>query len=359
MFKKSFFLILLIFSNIIYTEDTEQKGNSNSCEEKFNKEFCRSQKIAKTISIIIGSVLAVLFVCLIICMIYKRNSFTSNDDNSNVGIALFMINNLVQNQNDEEIKLKKKIYIFKNIMKPIQYNIKEHEKYGTQCMICLDNFNQNKKICLTNCKHVFHYKCLYDYIINTDDTHCPDCKFDFFTLIENESIDYSKINIESNRNTSENNIENNNQILNINNMNDINNNNININNSENNYNNNISSEESNNNNNNSNQIDTNRLNSNTSRNMNTNCILLNQNTHEDKFNNEDNKIENENNFELKNKIKKKSLNTENTNNETFVNTDIIYNNERNTESNGNIDNRKKIKMRYENQNIKEEENDEN
>ena len=357
MFKKSFFLILLILSKRIYAEDINKNDeNSSSCEEKFNKEFCKSQKIANTISIIVGAILGVLFICLIICMIYKRNSFTSDEDNSNIGVALFMLNNLnAQSENEEEINLKKKIYIFKNIMKPIQYNIKGHEKYGTQCMICLDNFDENKQICLTNCKHVFHYKCLYDYIIHTSDSHCPDCKFDFFTLIENESIEYSKINIESYRNNSDNNIENNNQIMNLNiNINNINNNS----NSNNNINNNDNNNNNDENNNTNNQIETNRQNLNSSRNINTNCILLNQNSHEDKYNEEDNKITNEDDSPFKNKMKKKPINTDNTNNETFVNTDIININERNTETNENKDNRKKIKMSFDNQNIEEEQDDE-
>ena len=348
MFKKSFFLILLLLSNKIYTGDVNQDENSNSCEEKFNKEFCKSQKIAKTISIIVGAILGILFICLIICMIYKRNSFSTDDENSNIGISLFMLNNLnAQNQNEEEITLKKKIYIFKNIMKPIQYDIKEHEKYGTQCMICLDNFNENKQICFTNCKHVFHYKCLYDYIINTSDSHCPDCKFDFFTLIENESIEYSKINIESYRNTSNNNIENYQiMILNIN----INNNDNNISNNDN-----INNDENNNISNNiDNQIETNRQNLTTNTNINTNCILLNQNS---AFNEEDNKIVNEDNSLFKNKKIKKPITTENTNNETFGNTDIIYNNERNTETNENKENKKNVKISFDHQDIEEEEDD--
>ena len=33
-------------------------------------------------------------------------------------------------------------------MKIIEYNIKEHVKYGTQWMFCLDNFNENNKYVL-------------------------------------------------------------------------------------------------------------------------------------------------------------------------------------------------------------------
>ena len=112
MLKKSFFLILLIFSNKIYTEDVNQNENSNSYEDNFNKEFYKSKKIGKTISIIVWAILGLLFICLIIFMIYKRNSFSTDDENFNIGITLFKINNSnTQNQNEEEINIEK-IYIF-------------------------------------------------------------------------------------------------------------------------------------------------------------------------------------------------------------------------------------------------------
>ena len=46
-----------------------------------------------------------------------------------------------------------------NSLLPQPYT-KEIAKHGSNCTICLDDFNSNDKVCVTSCLHVFHYKCL-------------------------------------------------------------------------------------------------------------------------------------------------------------------------------------------------------
>ena len=233
MFNISFLIFVCLLNQIISNDNKNTKENPppNSCEEKYNKEYCKNKIIAKKISIIIGIILIFLFILLIICMILKRNSLERYDIQSNLEITLYI--NHLNDSSNENIGKKKKIYLFQNIIRPIKYK-KEFEIYGTQCMICLDNFNENNnEICLTSCKHVFHYNCLKDYMMKTEDSHCPDCKFDFFSLLENKNIDYSEISYESSRNDNENlsilllqsNINNNNNNNNNTNTNIINNNN--------------------------------------------------------------------------------------------------------------------------------------
>lgn len=302
MFNISFFIIIFCLSNKIISNDNKD-NDPNSCDEKYNKEFCKSQKVAKIISIIVGIILVILFILLIFCMIFKRNTLQNEDIQSNFGVTLY-INN-VNDPTNKNFEKKKKIYLFENIMRPIKY-IKEHEIYGTQCMICLDNLIENNEICLTSCKHVFHYNCLKDYIMKTEDSHCPDCKFDFFSLLENEIIDYSEINDNTSRNENENLsilvIQNN-----INNSNDINNN----------YNNNQNEGNINNTENNSENY---RLTSGTNRNRNhTNEILLNEEPTENLKNEGDNKKLKDERFDLKNNKNYTDTGIIITNNETQMN----------------------------------------
>ena len=54
--------------------------------------------------------------------------------------------------------------LFITSLTELQYN-SEVSSYGTNCTICLDNFTIGKcKVILTPCKHVFHKKCLSNWL---------------------------------------------------------------------------------------------------------------------------------------------------------------------------------------------------
>ena len=75
--------------------------------------------------------------------------------------------------------------MFTTSLTELQYN-SEVSSYGTNCTICLDNFTIGKcKVILTPCKHVFHKKCLSNWL-HKNKTHpiCPNCNLNF--------IDYEK-----------------------------------------------------------------------------------------------------------------------------------------------------------------------
>ena len=46
------------------------------------------------------------------------------------------------------------------------------------CTICLEDFNKNVNISMLSCEHVYHTKCIYDWINLKNDIpniRCPNC----------------------------------------------------------------------------------------------------------------------------------------------------------------------------------------
>ena len=44
------------------------------------------------------------------------------------------------------------------------------------CSICLAEFKKKSKVSITSCKHVFHYKCIHDWLYkNIKNPKCPNC----------------------------------------------------------------------------------------------------------------------------------------------------------------------------------------
>ena len=61
--------------------------------------------------------------------------------------------------NKKETNAQKINILLTNSLLPQPYT-KEIAKHGSNCTICLDDFNSNDKVCVTSCLHVFHCKCL-------------------------------------------------------------------------------------------------------------------------------------------------------------------------------------------------------
>ena len=52
-------------------------------------------------------------------------------------------------------------------------------KYGSKCTICLEDLKTNELISITLCQHVFHYKCLSNWLYKAGATlRCPNCNQD-------------------------------------------------------------------------------------------------------------------------------------------------------------------------------------
>ena len=95
------------------------------------------------------------------------------------------INNYNENnENIEEINRAKLDYLFSKKMAEHYYK-SEYNQFGGGCSICLENFKKKSKVSMTPCKHVFHYKCIKDWLYkNAKNPKCPNCNKE--VLVEDE-----------------------------------------------------------------------------------------------------------------------------------------------------------------------------
>ena len=154
---------------------------------------------------------AIFFLFLFKMISSKKNSRKNYSDSSYSFLILMIILSIVilivilliiyicffqkyKNKNIDKtlFEKKKKIYLFQNIITPLKYN-DEYEKFGNQCSICLEKYGEKKKICLTECNHIFHFKCLRKFILESKFSLCPLCKFDLVKNLKEKNINFNNI----------------------------------------------------------------------------------------------------------------------------------------------------------------------
>ena len=154
---------------------------------------------------------AIFFLFIFKMISSKKNSRKNYSDSSYSFLILMIILSIViliiilliiyicffqkyKNKNIDKIffEKKKKIYLFQNIIIPLKYN-DEYEKFGNQCSICLEKYGEKKKICLTECNHIFHFKCLRKFILESKFSLCPLCKFDLVKNLKEKNINFNNI----------------------------------------------------------------------------------------------------------------------------------------------------------------------
>ena len=90
--------------------------------------------------------------------------------------------NTERNSNEElekKVKIQKIKQLFKTEFFPQYYSKKLDEKGFNGCTICIKKYKNNiSKIVILSCNHIFHYKCLYDWLINNKHWKCPICNLD-------------------------------------------------------------------------------------------------------------------------------------------------------------------------------------
>ena len=184
---KIYYLIILVLIN-----------NSQLFDQRLLNSNCTSKECIKgELSIFLYLfilVFLIMFSGLGIYYIYKciKNHFLNNNLNNNHNNEN---NNISKKKNSKDDSLIIKYYLFQNDLKWIIYN-DNLKKYNENCTICLENFILGKtKVCHTPCNHIFHFSCLRNYIFQSGDIHCPNCKFDFFSLINEKDIDFSSFQI--------------------------------------------------------------------------------------------------------------------------------------------------------------------
>ena len=200
------YYVIIFLQLILITQESEL--NIRNLKKTSNKKTIEA---GISIITILGCILFIIF--FISNKIRKRN------------LQRTITTNLCETE--KQLNLKKKEYLFQNELKPKILKLKMPENYFNECAICLDNIKENDTITNTPCNHIFHFDCFKKYMFVTTDTHCPLCKFDFFSILNGKEIDFENINIDNSKNNY-NKIENF-FINNLPSFNDINNDNSNIN----------------------------------------------------------------------------------------------------------------------------------
>jgi len=225
--KKCLFILFLLFSLSFsikvydkkYKNSKKDNNNKNQNEnnnydiqkiimnEEKNKSYYKGLLVFRILILISG-------IAILSYYVIKQFFWPNNNDDENE----LLINN--------EKELKKKIYLLKNDLKPIEFN-NVNMNYSENCPICLEDFQLNSKIVLTPCNHIFHYKCFKEFFLRKNGNLCALCKYNFMSLLDGKNIDFSNVNINLNDEEILNN-NNNNLINNNNNNNDNDNNNDNL-----------------------------------------------------------------------------------------------------------------------------------
>ena len=191
-----FSLIHIIISNgKIQNKTLKNKTNfftHSFCQRSENSFYCKHPLI-----LILGIFLALIAVIIgsYIYMKYffdERTSFMRIWENYiNQRLAFERLQKLKEK---EFLVKKKKYYLLNNEIKGFKYK-KENCNNEEECPICLENYSDEKKVCFTPCKHLFHHICLKEYIYGCDEMKCPICKFDMWNCLKDKKINYSKIKI--------------------------------------------------------------------------------------------------------------------------------------------------------------------
>ena len=93
--------------------------------------------------------------------------------------------------NVEEENRKKIENLLKTELAPKKFIKKYGIKDGNTCTICIEDFKEKiSKVSITPCQHVFHYKCLRNWLIkNVLNPKCPNCNYNLIKDVENKKIE--------------------------------------------------------------------------------------------------------------------------------------------------------------------------
>jgi hypothetical protein len=196
MLKNMVFIFFIIINNInsISLDNSNRKQNMNYqkfCKNNPNNFYCVHKSFLYTI-FIINSIL-IFIACVYILIIIVRKRIRENQIRT-----IYLITNTINNNYELKKKnlLENKIkYIIKNEIKKINFS---QQKFNQNeiCSICLGKYDEKNDICITPCKHYFHFFCLYQYIIQSKDTSCPLCKFNYLNVLKGKNIDFNKMESE-------------------------------------------------------------------------------------------------------------------------------------------------------------------
>jgi hypothetical protein len=156
----------------------------------------------------------IVLICIICSIFFYRCSKMIIENNRRLqerrALELAAINSAfgVEVNREEEIKQQNKQLLdglFQNELKPIKYNKRINEFKAPNCTVCLEVFNSNNEIVKLNCKHLFHFHCLKDWLDKILlEPKCPVCNDHILPKVEeapSNNIIVNNVNQNANENS--------------------------------------------------------------------------------------------------------------------------------------------------------------
>ena len=211
--KENYELILYNYDNIIilldfYVNDEIEKDINEYLEIKINIDKFAFKNIVQKITIfaIIFSSLVVIIVIIVIVIYCRRKKNRNISQSQNVALQ--------QKDTKEKQKVDKINKLFEHLLTTKEFNENDISNGCSECTICIEKFIDKCLICITPCKHIFHYECLNKFIETAIEKQklsikCPLCNYDFLE----EKNDNKKLHeINNSNNEINNNVINKNEI---------------------------------------------------------------------------------------------------------------------------------------------------
>ena len=182
LIKERYELLLYNYNKIIILLDIYVDGETNlntdgSLEIKIDTDNASSKKrkLIATSFISVFSILIITIISIIIA-IYCRRKHSRMTQTQN---EFSQKEELKKGKNEDKIKR-----LFETIFIAKEFNESDITNDCTECTICIEKFVDKCLICITPCKHIFHYECLSKYVEAAKGKQklvikCPLCNYDF------------------------------------------------------------------------------------------------------------------------------------------------------------------------------------
>ena len=159
-------------------------------------------KISTTLLITIVLLVFLTVICAVSVYLFsqkiaRKNKMNSRQEEQGVlrrGLSNAQVSRVLD-QILKEARLKEIENMFKNTIEAIPFN-KTVGKYNTSCTICIEEFQEEHIVCVTECLHVFHVECLKKWLItNVMNPKCPNCAC---CLLKDANVNKKNIEITEN-----------------------------------------------------------------------------------------------------------------------------------------------------------------
>ena len=158
-------------------------------------------KYVAVFSLIILLLLLIIFIICCITRIYNNKvrrqlRMLMNQRARENMIRIEQENNNMEFEESEKIEKTNRLKLDELFSKQMaEHTYKsEYNKYGGGCSICLEDFKKKSKVSKTPCNHIFHIKCIKDWLYNNiKNPKCPNCNKEVVSEEKDEKIDEANI----------------------------------------------------------------------------------------------------------------------------------------------------------------------